>query len=904
MQNNTALRMTTLFTRLSALLAVLVAVLPVVGYGLFLQGRASNQLAPQTGISIEAELWIALCVFCASLMFAALIWGRLRKLPLAALVEADQNLIRKTHYQQALLDNFPFMVWLKDGDGRILAANRLYAHNCGRTSTDLVVGKTDIDLWPADLATGYQADDRAILASGCSQTTAELIEVNGLRVWFETYKSPVTVTGLPVATVGFARDVTERMMAQSRLAESELLLKTLTRAIPDLIWLKDPQGVYLACNQRFEDFFGAPEQEILGKTDYDFVSPELADFFQGHDKKAMASKVPLVNEEWVSFASDGHREMLETTKTAIFDSQGKLIGVLGIGHDMTARKQAEDKLTLAASVFANAREGIMITTIDGEIVEVNDAFTSITGYGRDEVLGKNPRFLNSGRQSPEFFTQLWRDLVEKGYWHGEVWNRRKCGDVFAEVKTISTVCDAQGKPEHFVSLFSDITTAKAQQHQLEHIAHYDSLTGLPNRVLLADRLQQSMVQAQRRGTLLAVVYLDLDGFKAINDHHEHEAGDQLLIALAARMKATLRDGDTLARIGGDEFVAVLVDLPDVAACVPMLTRLLAAVAQSVSVDEHLLLVSASLGVTFYPQPEAVEADQLLRQADHAMYQAKLAGKNRYHVFDAEQDRSVRGHHESLDRIRHALVENEFVLYYQPKVNMRTGVVVGAEALIRWQHPVQGLLAPAMFLPVIENHPLAVGVGEWVMHTALTQMEVWHASGLALSVSVNVGARQLQQVNFVERLRAILAAHPGINPARLQLELLETSALEDLEHVSCVIEDCRNLGVTFALDDFGTGYSSLTYLKRLHVDLLKIDQSFVRDMLDDPDDLSILDGVIGLARAFRRQVIAEGVETVPHGVMLLQLGCELAQGYGIARPMPASALPDWVRTWRPAPAWRI
>jgi diguanylate cyclase (GGDEF)-like protein len=402
--------------------------------------------------------------------------------------------------------------------------------------------------------------------------------------------------------------------------------------------------------------------------------------------------------------------------------------------------------------------------------------------------------------------------------------------------------------------------------------------------------------------LLAVAYLDLDGFKAINDSFGHDAGDQLLMAVSARMRDTLRDGDTLARIGGDEFVAVLVDLSDVGACVPLLTRLLAAASQTLQVGEHKLQVSASLGVTFYPQSDDVEAEQLLRQADQAMYQAKTAGKNRFHIFDAEQDRSARGHHESLEHIRRALVQQEFVLFYQPKVNMRTGQVIGAEALIRWQHPQQGLLAPGMFLPVIENHPLAVDIGEWVLHTALTQMELWHSQGLDLPVSVNVGARQLQQPDFVSRLAEILAQHPQVRPSCLELEVLETSALGDIAGVSQVIETCRAMGVMFALDDFGTGYSSLTYLKRLPVTLLKIDQSFVRDMLADPDDLAILQGVIGLAQAFHRQVIAEGVETRAHGARLLELGCELAQGYGIARPMPAVSMPQWVGNWHTQAVW--
>ena len=459
-----------------------------------------------------------------------------------------------------------------------------------------------------------------------------------------------------------------------------------------------------------------------------------------------------------------------------------------------------------------------------------------------------------------------------------------------------------GQAPRFIVISHDVTARRQAEAHVAKLAYFDSLTSLPNRVLLADRLQQAMAQAQRRQLQLAVAYLDLDGFKAINDRHGHQTGDQVLITLALRMKEALREGDTLARLGGDEFVAVLIDLDDTQASVPLLNRLLAAAALPVQVGELCLQVSASLGVTFYPQAQGIEADQLLRQADQAMYQAKLAGKNRYQIFDAAQDSSLRSHHESREHIRLALTQGEFVLHYQPKVNMRTGKIIGAEALIRWQHPEKGLLAPATFLPVIEDHPLAVAVGEWVMNAALTQVESWHAIGLDLPVSVNIGARQLQQGDFVARLQGILAAHPQVRPSCIELEVLETSALQDMAQVSRVIEDCAQLGVMFALDDFGTGYSSLTYLKRLKVSSLKIDQSFVRDMLDDPDDLAILQGVIGLALAFKREVIAEGVETAAHGAALLRLGCELAQGYGIARPMPADQLPAWAATWRPDVSW--
>lgn len=422
---------------------------------------------------------------------------------------------------------------------------------------------------------------------------------------------------------------------KQQVLESETFLRTLIHTLPDLIWLKNAEGVYLACNPRFERFFGAGEQEIVGKTDYDFVDKASADSFRAHDMLAMQKDGPYLIEKWITFADDGHRELLETLKIPMRDAEGQFIGVLGIGHDITERKQAEEKLLLAASVFTHAREGILITDVDGRIIDVNDTFTAITGYSREEALYRNPRMLKSDRQGKAFYTAMWADLKDKGEWSGELWNRRKNGQLYAEILTISAVRDAQGNTQHYVALFSDITPFKEYEQQLERIAHYDALTSLPNRILLADRLRQAMTQAQRRGQKVAVVFLDLDGFKAVNDTYGHDVGDELLTALANRMKQTLRESDTLARLGGDEFVAVLVDLPDTEACLPLLSRLLTAASQPVVFGELNMLVSASLGVSFYPQEQDIDADQLLRQADQAMYQAKLTGKNRYHLFDAD-----------------------------------------------------------------------------------------------------------------------------------------------------------------------------------------------------------------------------------------------------------------------------
>ena len=512
--------------------------------------------------------------------------------------------------------------------------------------------------------------------------------------------------------------------------------------------------------------------------------------------------------------------------------------------------------------------------------------------------------LKSGRQSAEFYAAMWQVINTSGYWTGEVWNRRKNGEVYAETLTISAVKDKSSKVSHYVALFADITRIIEHQGQLERMAHYDVLTSLPNRVLLADRLTQAMVQSHRHHNLLAVVFLDLDGFKYVNDTYGHDIGDELLIIASLRMKEALRNGDTLARVGGDEFVAVLTDLSTIEDCNPILERLLLATSEPITVREVILHVSASIGVTIYPK-DGADADLLIRHADQAMYKAKQLGKNRYHLFDTTRDNEVKIQRESLKAIRSALDNREFVLYYQPKVNMKTGKVVGVEALIRWQHPERGLLNPIDFLPIIENNPMSIEMGEWVIDTALSQIRQWQVTGLNLSlkISVNIAAVQLQQPDFTEKLILLLAAHPDVDPQYLELEVLETSALEDVHNVSTTMNACMALGVNFALDDFGTGYSSLTYLRRLPASLIKIDQTFVRDMLIDTDDLAIVEGVIALAKSFKRDVIAEGVETIEHGTILLQLGCDLAQGYGIARPMPASDIPTWINDWKPNISWQ-
>ncbi len=691
-----------------------------------------------------------------------------------------------------------------------------------------------------------------------------------------------------------AHQLEEKNKLMQALEESEFRWKFAIEGAGDGVWDRDLQTGQESYSRRWKEMLGYAEDEILANHQEweSRIHPDDRQAVLTSDADYIAGKASRYEVEYRLRCKDGsYKWILSRGMIVSRDPNGKPLRTIGTHTDISERKKAE---------------GSMITALDGSIIEVNDAFTTITGYSRDEVIGKNPRLLKSGRHSQEYYQQFWSQLTQQGSWIGENWNRRKNGEIYAQTQKISTARDAQGKPLQYVCLFSDITAAKNHEQELERIARYDSLTKLPNRALLGERLEQALNQTRRRGQHLAVVFIDLDGFKAVNDTHGHEAGDHLLITLAERMKGALRDGDILARLGGDEFVAVLLDLADVDASAPMLNRLLDAAARPFQFGQAGLQVSASLGVTFYPQAQdqEIEPDQLMRQADQAMYQAKQAGKNRFHVFDAEQDRNVRARHESMQSIERALSAGEFVLQYQPKVNLRTGEVIGVEALIRWLHPQQGLLPPADFVPMIEDHPLAVKLGQWVIENALLQIERWRQVGLDMAVSVNIGRRHLMQTDFVQRLREALAAHPGLGPDCLELELLEANANHDLDHVSRVIQECRSIGVECALDDFGSGYSSLTGLKKLPVKYLKIDEDFIRDMLDSSDSLLILIGVLKLASAFDLKVIAEGVETAQHGSMLLELGCELAQGFGIARPMSADELPGWVKRWKPDPTWSV
>jgi len=558
---------------------------------------------------------------------------------------------------------------------------------------------------------------------------------------------------------------------------------------------------------------------------------------------------------------------------------------------------------IAAIAFQNTRDGILITDSDNKIIFVNQAFTDVTGYSSEEALGKGPDLLKSGKHSEQFYNDMWSSISSDGYWEGEIWDKRKNGEIYLEYLSVNTFKNSQGEIVNYIGVFTDLQNLYSDQESFENRLRLDGLTDLPGRDKVIHFLKKHLFECRRNRKLLAVMSLDLDNFKSLNDQFGHSVGDRILVVIAMRLKKLIRSTDIVGRQGGDEFVLVLPDLNNVDEIEQMTNRILALVSTPVELDGNKHYLSTSIGLTLFPFDDS-DADMLIRHADQAMYKAKEYGKNQSHIFDIEKDREAKTRREIIQRLQQALDNNELLLYYQPKVNMRKGIVIGAEALIRWNHPEEGLLNPGSFLPYIEDHELIVQIGDWVMREALSQITNWSQQGINLPVSVNVSARQILQRDFIDNFKSILRGHPPDITSMLELEILESSALENTQHVASVIEQCRDFGVKFALDDFGTGFASLSYLRDIPADVLKIDQSFVFNLLDNQKDLALIEGVVGLATVFQRMVIAEGVETTEHGVLLLRLGCDYGQGYGIARPMPAHDISKWVLSYEGNRDWAM
>jgi diguanylate cyclase (GGDEF)-like protein/PAS domain S-box-containing protein len=642
-------------------------------------------------------------------------------------------------------------------------------------------------------------------------------------------------------------------------------------------------GKYQQINKKYCEIVGYSYDELQGLSFADITHPEDLDFVLNHVRQLIAGEIDEFTIEKRYIRKDGRVVWVFLTVSPLWIAGQQPESSLAVVRDITARKLAEERLVFAAKVFENSIEGIVVTDSYGTIMQVNSAFTTITGYGAEEAFGKNPRILKSDKHSPAFYEEMWRELTGSGQWAGEIWNRRKSGEAYPEWLTISAVKNQQGKTTNYVSIFHDISELKRQQEALEHQAQHDALTGLPNRVLINDRLEMTLTRMQRHEAKLALLYLDLDNFKHINDGFGHTTGDRLLIELSRRLSGLLRTGDTIGRLGGDEFLILLPEVDHIDAVSLVAMRLIESLKQPFHHGEIEFFVTASIGVTIAPD-DGSDAVTLIKNADIAMYRAKSLGRNNYQFFSPDLD--VQAHRRaSLEmKLRKGLERGEFELYYQPLVHITSGEIMGAEALLRWRNG-GGLIAPGEFIPLAEESGLILPLGEWVINAAGHQAKKWQDAGYRIGVSVNISARQFGGQNLLEILKRVLA-ETGLKPGRLYFEVTESVVMGDLANAQRIMGALRDLGIKFYLDDFGTGYSSLSYLKRLPIDGLKIDRSFIKDMVADSDSMAIAAMVVSLARVLGLAIVAEGVETEEQWQVLHNMGDMLIQGYLASRPVPA------------------
>ncbi len=855
------------------------------GWGLIVAvGEQVLHLPVQQQLLLPA-LAILLLVFSGVMITARLIR------PLGSeVVNASHALAESEQRLRTLINATPDIICFKDGQGRWQEANQADLELFNLVGVDYR-GKTDSELAEFTAALYREAflaceasDEQAWRAGGVTRGEEAIPSVHGEIHIYDVIKVPVFgANGSRKGLVVLGRDVTERHRAELALQYSAQEWSYAMDFFEDAVYLLDLEDRVLRANRAFYRMFGLAQEQVIGH--------DIALLLHPHgerDECPVCRARRLREDSYVTMDVDDPGNPvgrpIEVSIRIIRDEQEQPIGMLVGVKDLTRVRQTEEQLRLAASVFEGSQEGIMIMGADHRIIDVNQAFSTVTGYDASATAGHLLRdFLTAEQFDAQACDLLWERVDTDGSWQGEVWYRRRDGEVFPAWQNLSAVKNAQGEPIRYIGVFTDISEKKASEERIHHLAHYDLLTNLPNRVLLQDRLQNALERMRRGGSRLGVLFLDLDRFKNVNDSLGHPVGDRLLQVVAHRLNTVVRDQDTVARLGGDEFLLILEELNDPQHAGVVARKVLEVLSEPVRVEQHDIYIGASIGISVFPG-DGSDAEALIKNADTAMYQAKELGRNNYQFYTPELTRLSLERFELERGLRLALERDELLLHYQPQSVLQKIDCVGAEALVRWQHPQLGLIPPDRFIPLAEETGLIQALGRWVLRSACHQAQLWQERGIPLRVAVNLSGQQIVHGDIVETVREVLA-ETGLDPHWLELEITEGFVLSHAEAGIHTLQRLKALGISLAIDDFGTGYSSLSYLKRLPVDRLKIDRSFVQGVPDDRNDAAIVTTIIAMARSLGLEVIAEGVETAAQLEFLREQRCDEYQGYLLGRPLP-------------------
>jgi diguanylate cyclase (GGDEF)-like protein/PAS domain S-box-containing protein len=767
-----------------------------------------------------------------------------------------------------LTSNSPNYFLVVEPDGVIRFANRPFAEQ----PVDKLLGRPIYDFLSKDDARTIQECINITKADGASETCQLSIhDKAGQLKRYATSTHAIYDDGKIIALVIESRDISEQL-------NYKLLNKVISHS-PIVMWALDKDGVFTLSEGLGLESLGLKPGEVVGQSIFDIYAdyPEILDDI----RRALAGEV-------VTSVRTVANRIYHSQHSPLLDKEGNVKTIIGVANDITESKQAQQQHRLLSSALEQTADLVMITDVHGNIEYVNPAFEKITGYSREEAIGRKPGFLHSGKQDTNFYKDLWDTIMRGDVYHGIVLNKRKDGSHYYEEKTITPLLDNENNISYFIATGKDISERMRTQERLHYMAHHDSLTKLPNRTLFLDRLRQAMARARWHNRLVAVMFIDLDRFKNINDTLGHNIGDQLLIQLTQRLDKTIRAGDTIARFGGDEFAVLLDDIASEKDVSHLAKKLLDTLAPVFHIEQHEFFITASIGVSIFPN-DGDDSDTLLRNADVAMYRAKDMGRNNYQFYSNEMSARAFERLTLENSLRHALKREEFFLLYQPQVSVKDQKIIGVEALLRWQHPDLGVVSPTEFVPLLEETGLIVDVGDWVLRTACEQARQWHNAGFDfLKVSVNLSVRQFNNPDFNKSFHEILQQYQ-ISPETLELELTESMLMRNASRTISTLNSLNQLGVRFAVDDFGTGYSSLNYLRRFPISTLKIDRSFIRDVVSDQDDAAITSAIIVMAQRLNLNVIAEGVETEAQLELLRTLNCDQVQGYLFSTPVPACSI---------------